>query len=316
LGQNNLKVFSVFNDSISPAVTGNRIYGLYRPSGLTNAVGNKVPVVIAFKAAGGGSSEVPDLETTSGWDSVADANRFIVAYAKKRIGPVNSQYLVPDISANKGAACVEPNCLGPTDSDEPYVRDMIAHLIANENVDPLKVYVAGQSAGGGMAENVACDVRFGDAYRVRGIGNITIGMVSPGASAPHIPNCDLNTTPTPIPKWSFMSVCGTADGNVNNCDEPGKTTPNGVNWQLSQLEMMEFLRPKIGCTSTINTVNIGFPSPANIEKTWATCNGGQAMRYVKVPNGDHKWYLGQASPYNGFYTAEALWDFWINNYTP
>jgi hypothetical protein len=40
------------------------------------------------------------------------------------------------------------------------------------------------------------------------------------------------------------------------------------------------------------------------------------MRYVKVPGGDHKWYKGEASPYNSFYTARELWAFWVTNYTP
>jgi poly(3-hydroxybutyrate) depolymerase len=299
-----------------------RSYGLYRPRGLTNSASNKVPLVIAFKAAGGGSTEISDLETKSGWDPIADANKFIVAYAKKRVGPVNSQFLVPDIAPDgtNGAGCGtaggQPNCLGPLDSDETYVRDMIAKIITDENVDPNKVYVAGQSAGGGMAENTACDTRFGDAYRVHGIGNVTISMVAAGTSAPHNPRCRLNTGSPPTPKWSFMAVCGTADGNVNNCAEPGEATPNGANWQLSQLELVDFFRRKIGCSSAVTTVNIGTPNAVNVEKTWATCSGNQAIRYVKVPNGDHKWYLGQATPYNGLHTASALWNFWITHYTP
>jgi poly(3-hydroxybutyrate) depolymerase len=314
LGSANLKVFSVFNDSVTPPVTGNRTYGLYRPSGLTNAANNKVPAVIAFKAAGGGSTEISSLETNSGWDPIADANKFVVAYAKKRTNPTNSQFLTPDISTSSG--CGDVNCLGPTDSDEPYVRDMIAHLIANENVDPLKIYVAGQSAGGGMVENIACDTRFGDTYRVHGIGNITITMIAAGISAPHIPNCPLNVGSHADPPWSFMTVCGTDDGNVRpvGCTEPGTTTPNGSNWSLSQVELIDFFRPMIGCSSTVSTVNIGSPS-INVQKTWDGCNGGQAMRYVKVENGLHQWYRGQPE-WSGFYTASELWDFWIANYTP
>jgi len=315
LAANNLKTFTHTNDSVTPSQTQTRKYGLYRPSGLTNASNNKVPLVIAFKGAGGGSSEIPDLETKSGWNPIADANKFIVAYAAKRTNPINSQWLTPSISTS--SACGDVNCLGPTDTDEPYVRDMIAKLIAEENVDPLKIYVAGQSAGAGMVEDIACDTVYGNTYHVHGIGNVTVNMIAPGTSAPHEPNCPLNVGSHTDPKWSFMAVCGSADGNVNPpCTEPGEPTPNGTNWSLSQIEMIDFFRPHIGCTSAVATVNIGQPVPQNVEKTWSTCNGGQAMRYVKVPGGDHKWYLGQASPYNGFYTAESLWDFWITNYTP
>jgi polyhydroxybutyrate depolymerase len=91
----------------------------------------KVPLVIALH----GSGATPlDMEATTGFNQLASANGFIVAYLGSR--SPNDNWILP--------------------SDTTYVGAEIDRLEATVPVDPTRVYVTGFSAGGYESYRVGC----------------------------------------------------------------------------------------------------------------------------------------------------------------
>jgi polyhydroxybutyrate depolymerase len=88
-----------------------------------------LPLVVALHASGGTPAS---FEEKSGWDAVADANDFVVAYlgssepAWKRVSNVR------------------------------YIKEQIKAISATYNIDPRRVYVSGFSAGAYISYYVAC----------------------------------------------------------------------------------------------------------------------------------------------------------------
>jgi polyhydroxybutyrate depolymerase len=91
----------------------------------------KVPLVIALHGSG---SNPQGMEGTTGFNRLAAADGFIVAYLAS--GSPKDNWLMP--------------------SDTTYVGSMIDRLEATEPVDPARVYVTGYSAGGYESYRVGC----------------------------------------------------------------------------------------------------------------------------------------------------------------
>lgn len=102
---------------------------VYRPANLSNT--NPVPLLIGLHGKGG----TPTLmESTTGFDSIADQNGFVVAYVD----------YPPPI----------PN--DPSNAD--FLRPLIDQFTASENIDPRRVYVFGFSLGGYDTFRSGCDL--------------------------------------------------------------------------------------------------------------------------------------------------------------
>jgi polyhydroxybutyrate depolymerase len=91
----------------------------------------KVPLLIVLHGSGGTPQ---GMVATTGFDRLAAANGFIVAYLGS--GSPGDNWKLP--------------------SDTTYVGSMIDHLEATEPIDPARVYVTGYSAGGYESYRVGC----------------------------------------------------------------------------------------------------------------------------------------------------------------
>lgn len=97
-----------------------------------------LPTVLVLHGQGGTPR---DIESTSGWDLVADQQHALVVYP----AAVNHTW-------NQA-----PAILGSTPDDVGYLSDLVGALVADGCSDAKRIYVTGLSNGGGMAYRLACD---------------------------------------------------------------------------------------------------------------------------------------------------------------
>lgn len=135
--------------------------------------GKNPPLIVALHGSFGSGAR---FEEVSGWDAIADEAGAIVVY--------------PD-----AAGTVWHSEEGST-TDVRFLSRLIRRMVAEEGVDPDRVYVTGHSSGAFMAQRMACD-RSG---LVAGIG--------PVAGA-RVPDCAHEPGPVRV-----AAVHGTADETV------------------------------------------------------------------------------------------------------
>lgn len=121
-----------------------RTYSIHIPAGLTSQ--QSTPLVFAFH---GYQENGTQIRRYTGFDTLADANGFIVVY--------------PDGSGSSGSLSWNANgCCGyalQNDIDEPaFVRAIIADVATIANVDTKRIYATGFSNGALLTYRLACEM--------------------------------------------------------------------------------------------------------------------------------------------------------------
>jgi polyhydroxybutyrate depolymerase len=112
-----------------------RTFLLHVPQSLTR--NHPAPLVLVFHGGGGHDYNMPRF---TGFDQLADARGFIVAYPESVNGHWN-----------------DTRALSRVD-DVAFVRAVIAELERSYPVDPARIYATGISNGGFFAQRLACDL--------------------------------------------------------------------------------------------------------------------------------------------------------------
>jgi polyhydroxybutyrate depolymerase len=214
----------------------------------------------------GGTGE--QAARSTGFDAEAERGRFLVVY--------------PD-GIDRGWHDDDLERL-PAVDDVAFLRLLIADLSWRHAVDPARVYVAGMSNGGFMAERLACDLPGAIA---------AIGPVAASRRAACEP-------PRPV---SVMHVHGLRDPLVRF----GGSSGGAIGTYPSLSALTASWRATDGCDAT---PIVGGAGPVRRE-TSARCARGTAVVLVTIATAGHEWPGGTRArtPAATFDTTHELWRF-------
>ncbi len=234
-----------------------RTYRVYRPEA---AAGSRLPLILAFHG-GQGSGQTMARQTRL-HDLAARAG-CVVAY------PDSLEYW-QDGRATTGVGAY----------DVRFVRELVAHLVANESVDAERVYATGLSNGGMFTLRLACEA------------NDLIAAFAPViASFPvaFAPSCEPGR-PVPV-----MMVNGTDDGLIQwGGGEIFKGRRRGAGGTVIPVEQtVAFWRENNGCAATPVREQLPDRDPDDGTTvqviTYSACAGNSAVTLVRIDGGGHTW---------------------------
>lgn len=234
-----------------------REYYLYVPPGLSQGA----PLVVVLHGRGGTAQGMARL---TGYDEVAAARGFAVVYPQG----IDAQW--------NYVAGIEGYELPADDID--FLRTLAGDLVEAHGLDPKRVYVAGFSNGGYMAQRLACEAR-----------DVFAAFATVGAAGyAGMPGVCLDAAPV-----SLLMVHGTADAVVP-FDGMVVDTPRGpVTLLASVQQTLSFWADFAGCDA--NALHRALPSRGLSAGTevhvYAVtgCQGGHEVELVAVVGGGHNW---------------------------
>lgn len=264
-----------------------RTYRLYVPAHLPS---RPVPLLVALH---GGLGSGAQFESQTGFDGLAQANGFIVAYPNG-----TPQRPGTDLDVwNAGGCCGVADVSHENVDDVGFITALIGHLESEYRVDRHRVFLTGHSNGALMAFAVAC------------AASGTIDAIAVQSGALMEPTCD---PPEPV---SVLEIHGTADENI---PINGGRGPKGISGAVfpPPLDALETFATADGCAAPTTR-----PDPSNRAvsiETWSGCRRGAIVEWAKVAGANHDW-MGHPAPsqtvqrlgppYLGFDSSLAVWSF-------
>lgn len=264
-----------------------RRYRLYVPSSVS--AGARVPLLVALH---GGTGWGEQFERNSGFDGLAESNRFLVVYPDGTNARPDSTTL---LTWNGGVCCgaaAERNV-----DDVGFIRLLLDELQRTQPVDPARVVATGHSNGAILAYRLACEAS--DRIAAIGIQSGVIGV-----------DC------APSRPVSVFHLHGLADTNIpidggRGSGIAGIAFPSP---RVAPPAFATFDRCSVGPTDAIDVAN-----PDVTARTWSECAQDRTVRFVTVAGASHAWmgHAGTAAgatglvgvPYEGFDASRAIWSF-------
>ena len=265
-----------------------RTYRLYVPSSLV--AGRTAPLLVALHGGLGSSAQ---FEENSGFNALAEANRFVVVYPDG----VGSRADGTGPQTWNGGYCCGPAVRDEVD-DVGFIRRLLDALGTELNLDPARVYAAGHSNGAIMAYRLACEL--GDRIVAIGVQAGSLGVDS----------C------TPARPVSVIHLHGTAD--TNHPIEGGKGSGvAGVSFRPAPAAL-DALAAADRCAKMPTVASVRGNSDLTVT-TWSGCATGAEVRFVAVEGATHAWMghpatsaAGEAfvgEPYQRLDASRAIWSF-------
>ena len=226
------------------------------------------PLVIVLHGSSGTGTAI---EQQSGMDSLADAQRFLVAYPDGTGGLFG---LYPS-DWNAGTCCGAAN--RDNIDDLGFISAIITMVAAHVPLDTRRVYVAGFSSGGYMAYHVGCQL----SATVAAIG-VVEGAVAEDQCAPA----------KPVPLWA---VHGTTDPEVAfNQDAPPPTGPIPV-LAVDLPPSIQFWSVLNGCAAKTAKGTTKTTAADVVHTSFTACSGADVDFYA-ISGGTHGWPGGPDEP--------------------
>ena len=248
------------------------------------------PLVIVLHGSGG---DAGTIEHQSGMDSVADAQRFLVAYPNG----LGGEFGIFPSDWNAGSCCGA--AARDNIDDLGFISALLKTVAVHVPLDARRVYVAGFSAGGYMAYRAGCELSASIA---------AIGVVS-GSLAD-----DPCTPAKPVP---LFAIHGTDDPEVSY-DEPAPVPTGLVPALASALPpAVQFWSALNGC-SALTAKGVQTASAADVVQTnWTSCSAGD-VDFYSIAGGTHGWpggpdAPGALPPMNEINASALMWQFFIRH---
>jgi polyhydroxybutyrate depolymerase len=259
-----------------------RTYLLYVPPGQSK---QRLPAFILMH--GGGSTDAQQ-ERYSNFDAFARAHNLVVIYPN-----------AIDKHWNDGRVIGHES----TADDIGFMKAMLAEVTAQGLIDPKRVYAAGISNGGFMAQHMACVMP-----------DALAGIAVVAATQPVDAGC---RSPRPMPVIFFH---GTADKFVPFDGGPIAPQFGNRGIALSNAQTVAIWQKRNGCgapqRTQIPTRDASDPLPVRVETY--SCPAGRGLENVIVQGGGHTWpgahqnwlatkILGPVT--NNIDANDAMWSF-------
>jgi polyhydroxybutyrate depolymerase len=238
-----------------------RTYVVYRPASLDPK--QRVPLVIAMH---GYTVDTTWMENTSHFDDLATTNGFIVVYPQG-LGD----------AWNAGRCCGHDN-----NDDVGFIKDVIDKLVAEDNVDPKRVFATGMSNGALMAQRLACDA----ADRITAVTSVSGSLVSDP--------CD------PSRPISVLEMHGLDDDLV-----PYKGgAVAGLTFFPPTISNMQKWASRDGCAISPAVTQDGITTTY----MWSACHDGSVVVLDAIAGAGHSWFGPDEMPGEPD-AAQVSWNF-------
>ena len=246
------------------------------------------PLVIVLH---GSSGDAASIEHQSGMDSLADAQRFIVAYPNGTGGAFG---LYPS-DWNAGGCCGAAN---RDDIDDlGFISALISTVSVHVPLDAHRVYVAGFSAGGYMAYHAGCQL----SPLIAAVA-VVEGALADDACAPRLP-------------MPLFAIHGTDDPEVSY-NEPAPDPPGSVPALAATLPpSVQYWSAMNGCAAKTAKAAVKNAS-ADIQLLTLTACTKADVSFYTIQGGTHGWpggpdAPGAAPPMNEMKASALMWTFFI-----
>ncbi len=265
-----------------------RSYRLHVPASLDPST--PAPLLVALHGGLGSSDQ---FRANSGFDGLAEANRFVVVYPDG----IGARADGTGPQTWNGGYCCGPAARQDVD-DVGFVRQLLDRIATELPIDPTRTFAAGHSNGGIMAYRLACEL----SDRIVAVG-VQAGSLGVDDCAPS----------TPV---SVIHLHGTDDTN-HPIDGGAGTGVAGVTFRPAR-DAVEAIAAANGCDPS-PTPGTDPLNPDLTVSTWTPCRDGAAVRLVVVDGATHAWMGRPASselasgfvgePYPDLDASRAIWSF-------
>lgn len=224
-----------------------------------------LPLLLVVHGAGG-SAERAELAT--GMTQLADANGFIVAYPQG----TQAADIPGEFSWNAGFCCGAPVTAGI--DDVGYITALLADIEASHPVDPDRIYIAGFSNGGMLANRLACE-----------LDGVFAG-IAVVAGALNVAECAAPAV------TSVLLVHGTGDQTVpyNGGPTNERSAARFGQWSNTSVQdATDYWAARGGCApGPVSTVK-GAVTGAVTTAVWQECDEDASLSLVTIDGGGHIW---------------------------
>ncbi len=233
-----------------------RSYYLHTPEGVEKL--NDLPLLLVLHGQG---SNGPRTAKVSEFNSRADQNGFIVAYPEA----VNRTWLYYR-GLNGFDSASTPN-------ETAFLLAVIEQIESQHNIDTTRVYLAGISNGGLMAQRAACDEPEAFAATASVAAGAFFGLDTLCVKATAMPIVFFHGTHDNILRWD-----GTSNGN-----QVAHSIPSTMNlWSTYN-----------GCSQPPNRKNISHNTKLDdtsvVVMTSDSCKNGAQVKLYGINGGGHNW---------------------------
>ncbi len=247
------------------------------------------PLVFQFHGTDGTQSNAATIfESFTKFKSVADTANFILVTPNGLVDPAFAQF---GQTWNTWFCCL-------TVDDPKFVSGIIDKLEVEYNIDTMRVYATGYSAGGLMSYELACKLD----NRIAAIGSVAGLMVNSRTES-----CNASRA-VPI-----LEIHGTNDANL-----PYAGAINGIDTLIGVDSVMHFWTLHDQCAPTptsTNLPNTNTTDGSTVTKyVWPNCAGGSSVELYKVINGGHTWPgKAGANTNRDIIADQEIWRFFLKH---